>query len=214
MTNFNESFGEIYSAFKQIGERCEGKFQQGCGSYLFDGQRYEYYPGMYWKQELLFQAAKNVNSVLEVGTYIGHSALIMLIANPRLKITTIDIDPTYAVPAVEVLKKLFPNAQIDLLIGDSLEVMPKLLNDQKNKYDLFHIDGYHTADVVSKEYDLCKKLSSSNILNVVFDDIDTCAESIEMISKSEKIEHLVLADSPWRNGQMIVNMNPSNFVLS
>ena len=95
-------FYEIYSA-------CGNKFHNGCGSYLFDGQTYKYCDLMYDKQELLFNSVKDVKNVLEIGTYMGHSLLIMLLSNPELKITCIDISDKYTGPAVTILNKYFNN---------------------------------------------------------------------------------------------------------
>ena len=60
---------------------------------------------MFKKQKNLYELSKNATTVLEVGVYMGHSQLIMLLANPNLKIVSIDIDSTYSSPAIQVLKK-------------------------------------------------------------------------------------------------------------
>jgi hypothetical protein len=111
-----------YTIFNDIYEKCEYRHYQGCGSYLFDGNIYEYCPDMYEKQKLLYDTAKKATSVLEVGVYMGHSIFIMLLANPSLKITCIDIDDQLSVPALSILEEqlnLFESKKITTL--DSLK---------------------------------------------------------------------------------------------
>ena len=42
---------------------------------------------------------------------MGHSLLIMLMSNPKVQITTIDIDDKYALPSINYLKKYFQNQE-------------------------------------------------------------------------------------------------------
>ncbi|NBP59124.1 hypothetical protein EBU71_21745, partial [bacterium] len=92
--------------FNKIYDECGKSFSRKIGSYLFDGKSYEYYIGMYNKQKLLYDTCKTVTSVLEIGTYMGHSLMIMLISNPMLNVTCIDIDSTFSKPATDFLKKM------------------------------------------------------------------------------------------------------------
>ena len=110
-------FGDLIKGiFYEIYQVCGNKF---CGdSYLFDGLTYKYCDIMYEKQELLYNQVKNVNNILEIGTYMGHSLLIMLLSNPNLKITCIDISDEYTLPAILVLNKYFNNA-ITFIHNDS-----------------------------------------------------------------------------------------------
>jgi len=119
------------------------------------------------KQELLFNQVKSAHNVLEIGTYMGHSALIMLLANPSLKITCIDIDDKYSRPALSVLEKYFPGA-VTFMHGDSLSVLSKL----QDTYDFFHVDGHHTEEYVRREFEYIKTLSSTPVLRIIFDDQD------------------------------------------
>ena len=112
--------------FNNIYKECSYSFEKGCGSYLFDGKNYQYAIHFYSKQKLLFEKSKNKENILEIGTYMGHSLLIMLMANPYAKITCIDIDDTYSGPATNYLQKEFPNSQIEFIKSDSLKVLDKL----------------------------------------------------------------------------------------
>jgi len=206
MLSFKEALDSVQRSFDTIYERCNKKFQYGCGSYLFDGRTYQYYAGMQPKQELLFNAAKDVNSVLEIGTYMGHSALIMLTANPSLEMTMIDIDPTYSIPASNLLREIFPHAKIELIIGDSLSTLPRLAQDPSKKFDLFHIDGQHAERIVLSEYELCKHLTKNKKMNVIFDDVDCCLGSVKLIASSSETEKFIIPDCPWRNAHLITHM--------
>jgi len=166
-TEFTNKLLENKNIFYEIYEACGNKFFKGCGSYLFDGQTYNYCDLMYEKQELLFNSMKNVENVLEIGTYMGHSLFIMLLSNPQLKITCIDISAEYSLPAINTLNKYFNNA-ITFIHSDSLSALKKI----ENKFDFFHIDGYHDNDYIANEFYLIKKLNnrSDNVLRIIFDD--------------------------------------------
>ena len=62
--------------FKNIYRACQYSFEKGTGSYLFDGQNYEYQIETYQKQKILYEKTKNKKNILEIGTYMGHSLLI------------------------------------------------------------------------------------------------------------------------------------------
>jgi len=77
------------------------------------------------KQKLLYNLSKSSSHILEIGVYMGHSMLLMSLANPRANITCIDIDPTYSIPSVRYLRKEFPSAKINLIINDSVKALKK-----------------------------------------------------------------------------------------
>ena len=171
MDNSNEFTSKLLDnihIFYEIYEECGNKFYNGCGSYLFDGQKYKYCNLMYDKQLLLYNSVKNAKNVLEIGTYMGHSLLIMLLSNPNLKITCIDISDEYAKPAVKILNKYFNNA-ITFIHNDSLNALKEI----NSKFDFFHIDGDHDENYIAKEFEYCIKLNNSpdNILTIIFDDL-------------------------------------------
>jgi hypothetical protein len=155
--------------FYEIYQACGYKFWKGCGSYLFDGQNYQYQEATYPKQELLYNSVKNVSTVLEIGTYMGHSLLIMLLANPNLKITCIDISEEYTLPSVTVLNKYFNNA-ITFIKNDSIS----FLQSTDQTFDFFHVDGHHENEYIRNEFNLIKTKNnrSDNILQIIFDDQD------------------------------------------
>ena len=196
---FLQKFKEQEHIFWEIYEACDKKFWKGCGSYLFNGGEYEYCDIMYEKQKLLYSVAKNATDVLEIGVYMAHSMFIMLLANPKLNITCIDIDSQYSVPAVNVIKKYFKEATINLIIGDSKVILPMI----HDKFDLFHIDGDHNYLVVQNEFKECfSKLKKCNVIGV-FDDYDAFPNYIEIFSKFNNHEYspieYTIPNCRWRN---------------
>jgi len=173
--------------FKRILEVCDNTWVKGCGSYLFEGQVYEYFPAMLEKQHLIYSVAKNSNNVLEIGTYMGHSILLMLLANPKINITCIDIDSQFAGPSIKLLQEIFKESNIQFIHKDSLDA----LSDIKQTFDMFHIDGRHDIKYIEKEFEKCKSLCSEKIMKVIFDDIDCCRGVEEIIKDNyEIIQHI------------------------
>jgi precorrin-6B methylase 2 len=153
--------------FKQLYFANKKKFLKGCGSYLFDGHTYSYDKSMYEKQKLLFDLCKTNNKILEIGNYMGHSILIMLLANPKIHITAIDISDRFAKPSLEYLQKEFPESKINLIVDNSLNA----LNNLKERFDLFHLDGTHRYEVISKEFLFLLNLSKNKNVKILFDDV-------------------------------------------
>ncbi len=76
-----------------------------------------------------------ITSVLEVGTAIGYSAIMMALANPKLKVVTIERDEARYLEALKNVKKLNLEDRITLLFNDALDV------NIHDKFDLIFLDG-------------------------------------------------------------------------
>lgn len=173
----------------------------GCGGYLFDGKTYTYDDTSYEKQELLFRRAKEATHVLEVGSYVGHSLFIMLIANKDLKITSIDIDDAYTGPAVKYLNKHFGD-RIRFIHAHS-EVGLKQLVDEGAKFDLFHLDGDHSEDLVIREYGMCSKMNSNHPrFKILFDDEISIRGFVTYLAYYRKNVVIEMPNSEWSNVYM------------
>tara|TARA_B100001057_G_C22613679_1_gene857602 strand:- start:143 stop:874 length:732 start_codon:yes stop_codon:yes gene_type:complete len=197
MSNF-QSFSKkdletIKYHFEKIYEVCGNEFEPGCGSYLFDGKDYKMLDDVHQKQILLFNKVKGKSNILEIGTYMGHSLLIMLVSNPNINITTIDLDDRYASPAIHYLTSNFPKAKIEFIHNNSISAIKKL----KPQYDFFHIDGAHKNKVITEEFNLIKKLSRSDLLEIIFDDDITCKNLIRNITTTFKVEEKVSKGQHW-----------------
>ena len=82
-----------------------------------------------------FIAKNNITKILEVGTAIGYSAIMMASVNPKIKVTTIERDEARYLEAVKNVKKMGLEDRITLVFKDALEVN---LNE---KFDLIFLDG-------------------------------------------------------------------------
>lgn len=82
-----------------------------------------------------FVIKHQIKNVLEVGTAIGYSAIMMALANPNLKVTSIERDEERYLEALKNVKKFDLEDRITLIYNDAEEVS---LSD---KYDLIFIDA-------------------------------------------------------------------------
>lgn len=78
---------------------------------------------------------KRVKKVLEIGTAIGYSAIMMALSSPNLIVTSIEKDKDRYLEAVKNIKKFDLEDRITLIYNDALEVT------LKEKYDLILIDA-------------------------------------------------------------------------
>ena len=78
---------------------------------------------------------RKVKNILEIGTAIGYSAIMMALVDENIKITSIEKDNKRYFEAIKNVKKFNLEDRITLLYNDALEV--KL----KDKYDLIFIDA-------------------------------------------------------------------------
>lgn len=76
-----------------------------------------------------------IETILEVGTAIGYSAIMMALTNPKIKVVSIERDEVRYLEAIKNIKKFNLEDRITLIFGDALDV--KL----KEKFDLIFLDG-------------------------------------------------------------------------
>lgn len=82
-----------------------------------------------------FIVKNQINSVLEIGTAIGYSAIMMALANPNLKITTIERDNDRYLEAIKNIKKFQLEDRITLVFSDALDISIEGL------FDMIFIDA-------------------------------------------------------------------------
>lgn len=108
---------------------------------------------------------KNIKNVLEIGFNSGFSALLMLISNPLLKITCLDLyEHTYSLQCYKKIKEVFGD-RIKMIKGDSTKVL-KIIN---SKYDLIHIDGGNTSKVIKSDILNSYRLSKPGTILIMND---------------------------------------------
>ncbi len=77
----------------------------------------------------------NVRNILEIGTAIGYSAIMMCMVHPEIQVTTIERDEKRYLEALKNIKKANLENRIHLIYNDALEVR---LDEM---YDLIFIDA-------------------------------------------------------------------------
>jgi predicted O-methyltransferase YrrM len=122
------------------------------------------------KRRTLALLANAYSEILEIGFNAGHSALLLLSANPSLRLTSIDIGcHSYTVPCYEYLQSVFPD-RINLVIGNSLTALPRA-SCYLQLCQLVIIDGGHGLETA--EADLANVISHTRKgTKILFDDSD------------------------------------------
>jgi hypothetical protein len=184
---------ENFYHFIKIDKILNGNFSYGCGSYLFDGREYKYNSDMFKKQDALFKIGKLSTRALEVGVYLGHSLLILLLSNPDLIIDCIDNDSRFSPIVVDYLNSNFNN-RVKFYLGNANETLEKMTE----KYDLIHIDADHNEEAVAKQFELSLKCCAKNAY-IVFDDYFDNPNCINNWISNDIIELIYLPNCKWTN---------------
>lgn len=82
-----------------------------------------------------------IKNVLEIGTAIGYSAIMMSLCSPTLKVTTIERDEERYLEAIKNIKKLSFEDRITLIFNDALKTRVE------GKYDLIFIDAAKAQNI-------------------------------------------------------------------
>ncbi len=93
-----------------------------------------------YKGKILVEVVRETKPkrVLEIGTLIGYSAILMgKELEPAAQLITIEIDPDEAQVAEDNIRKAEIPPTVKILVGDALEILPKL----KGKFDLVFLDA-------------------------------------------------------------------------
>ncbi len=80
---------------------------------------------------------KNVKSILEIGTAIGYSSIVMALEDKEITIDTIERDSKMYQKAIENINDFGLEKQINVIYKDALEVN----EEELGKYDLVFIDA-------------------------------------------------------------------------
>lgn len=96
---------------------------------------------------------------------VGFSALLILLSNPEIRLTSVDIGVhLYTLPCFHQLKKDFGN-RIQLLLGSSIVILPIIYH----QYDLIHIDGGNFDDCVKSDMIQSLRLSKPGSILIMDD---------------------------------------------
>lgn len=106
---------------------------------------------------MTFIIKHRIKSVLEVGTAIGYSAIMMALCQPTLKITSIERDEERYLEALKNIKKFHLEDRITLIFKDALDV--KL----EGEFELIFLDAAKSQNI--KFFQLfTRNLSSSGFV--------------------------------------------------
>lgn len=91
------------------------------------------------ERELLLEAAAlaHPRRILEIGTAIGYSALLLAHRFPEAEIDTLEIDPVRHRRALEVMKMAGVSHRVHCHLGDAADLLPKM----EGPYDFLYLDG-------------------------------------------------------------------------
>lgn len=106
------------------------------------------------KRENLLELSRLAQNVLKIGFGAGHSALLILLANPSSTLTIVDdarFDHVH--DCVDYLKRVFPG-RVTFVQGGSTDVLSAL---PKASFDLIHLDG-GKDETIAQDLDLLKPL--------------------------------------------------------
>lgn len=82
-----------------------------------------------------FVSSHQIKNILEIGTAIGYSAIMMALSNPNVKITTIERDQERYMEAIKNVKKFGLEDRITLIFNDAFDV------ELDDTFDLIFLDA-------------------------------------------------------------------------
>ena len=125
----------------------------------------EFFIGFESKRKNIVAIAKKYNHITEIGFNAGHSAALMLSANPNLYLTSIDIGyHSYTAPCAEIIQHYFPNRH-KLILKDSR----KIDRQEFGQPEVVIIDGGHDFANCLLDIALCVAYCKPETLIVIDD---------------------------------------------
>lgn len=82
-----------------------------------------------------------IETILEIGTAIGYSSIMMALSNPKIKITTVERNRDSYLEAIKNVKKMKLENQITLIYKDALDV------ELDDKFDLVFLDAAKAQNI-------------------------------------------------------------------
>lgn len=112
---------------------------------------------------------KSINTVMEIGFNAGHSAELFLSSNKNINLTSFDIGThKYVNFGKKFIDTTYPGKHT-LIIGNSLDTVPKYIKEENKKFDIIFIDGGHRYNVAKSDLFNCKELAHNKTI-VILDD--------------------------------------------
>lgn len=137
--------------------------------------------------DVTIECAKEIQGIvqpknfLEIGFNAGHSAFMWLSLFPELKFHSVDIcEHSYTLDHMKKLKEVFGD-RFTYGKGDS----KKLNRDFVGQFDLVFIDGDHTREGVTSDYELCRSAKTPWVLIDDYNNLRAPRNLCNHISSSE-----------------------------
>jgi predicted O-methyltransferase YrrM len=119
-------------------------------------------------------AKESKGCILEIGFNAGHSALLWLMTAPEGTVFRFFDIATHAYvrPCFAYLQAMFPDQDMELIVGDSRETLPTWIHEHpEDAYDLIHVDGGHDYECVKADVHSALLLSRKGTI-LLMDDMD------------------------------------------
>jgi predicted O-methyltransferase YrrM len=163
---------------------------------------------------MLFRLVKYLkpNTIVELGTSLGISALYQAAGNPSAKVYTLEGCPETARLAQENFNA-FPNYNIELTVGAFENTLPFIL-EKVNEIDFLFVDGHHQLKPTLQYIEMCfPKLSKDAV--VVVDDINWSEEMREAWQQLVADKRFTLSLDVFMMGILFVSrdLSKENFIL-
>lgn len=114
----------------------------------------------------------NIKNVMEIGFNAGHSAETFLSSNNRINLVSFDIGiHNYVAYGKYFIDKMYPRRH-KLIIGNSINTVPKFSKENNIKFDVIFIDGGHEYSIAKNDLINCKKLAHKNTIVILDDTIN------------------------------------------
>eukprot|EP00953_Heterococcus_sp_UTEX-ZZ885_P001996 1589-Heterococcus_DN1.PRE.3 len=166
----------------------------------------------------LLKAAQQVpldGTICEIGFNAGHSAIAYLSANPKARIISFDIGHhSYTWKALQVLQHFYPDASLQLVIGDSARSIPDFIKLNPHiRCDLIFIDGGHEYAQAMADLKNMKALANTQGHVLIIDDVSTIgtvqqawSQSLQdgLIEASTELDDLLLPANAQRHSYVQV----------
>lgn len=127
-----------------------------------------------YKIKNLQNVCKGKKKIIEIGVNACHSLILMLLVNPTAEYVLFDLNiHPYTIPTLEYVKSHF-STKITTYFGNSVQTITQFIQDHPNEwhtFDFCHLDGGHSPEVFSVDYENMKTLLVKDGV-VVFDDYD------------------------------------------
>lgn len=188
----NNHMKNIQNILQQIGERIEGNLicDKTPSNYIIHET--------IDKIRNLQYLCKGKKKICEIGINACHSLLIMLLENPHADYLLFDLNlHQYTDPCLQYIKAAFPDTKIQVIYGNSIETLTKYVNDHPEElksFDFCHIDGGHTDDIFTVDYNNIKELTNNDSI-IIFDDYNF-PDIFNFIDKKIKEGEIAQHDDP------------------